>query len=374
MSDLDRITLKHKSLYGAPDLVVHSPGRANIIGEHIDYLGGVVLPFAINRGLWFSFSKNNLKALRFYAADLDESFELKKLGGFNVSGPSWFNYLRFFLKGFPPSFGVDVTFGGNLPIGAGLSASSALTCGYIFGMNEIMGWNLNPSEIIQLASSSENQTGVDGGMMDQHAIVLSKKDHALLLDCQDNSVKHIKLDLGDYDLVLFNSGIQHKLIESGYNHTRINTEQGLSKLNAVGSFSHFRELNSDFINTTLNLTPLERSSCLYAIEENQRVFKIVAHLENGDVEKIGPLLNAGHWGLSKMLLVSCEEVDYLVKIAEGHQSILGSRMVGGGFGGCTINLVKKGADISGLKEMYQSKYGDCDCIYLSAENGVHIIG
>lgn len=363
-------------------LKVAAPGRINLLGEHTDYNEGFVLPATIEQQISFTFKKNESpnrcritstslgKVMR---ADLDL---LRPTRG-------WENYisgvLAELLKRSGKLQGFDVDFKSDIPPGAGLSSSAALECGLAFGLNLLFELGLSPLELIRLSQKAEHHfVGTQCGIMDQFACVMGRKNHFILLDCRDLHHRYIPADLGDCSLLLMGSGVKHTLAESAYNDRREECRRGVAILRKT-----FPEIHSLRDTTTEHLNALEDSlpgivskRCRYVLEENARVLKAVQALENRDMEGLGTLLCESHRGLRDDYQVSCPEVDFLVDTALSYPGVLGARIMGGGFGGCSLNLVRSEALESaqaGIRKAYRDSFGkEAEPLEVRISDGVRV--
>ncbi|MCB0661535.1 MAG: galactokinase, partial [Saprospiraceae bacterium] len=329
-----------------PELLVKAPGRINLIGEHTDYHLGWVLPAAIDQSIWFAFRKmDGQQAFSVHSLFKNETKVLSLFE--NSKEGNWSDYLENILELCRnqnlPLDPMEVLIGGDLPVGAGVSSSSALTCGFLAGLNELMHWQLSNDEMIKMASAAEYQLGLEGGLMDQTAIFYGKKGKFILIDNQKRSLTYTYGLPEDYALILLDSGVEHALVNSEYNLRRKESEAVLPFLkNDHKEVKSLRDINAEMLDgykTILPPIPFQRA--IYVLEENQRVLESVEAIKNGNIEKIGALMYASHQGLSQEYEVSCEELDLLVSLAQKQKGVIGARMMGGGFGGCTINLVDK---------------------------------
>jgi galactokinase len=344
------IISKFKSLYGSNPSVFRSPGRINIIGEHTDYNEGFVLPAAIDKELYFAVYHNTINKFRFFAFDLASSKEIECDKVEIQKTETWSNYLlgvvaQLKKKGHLIS-GLDVVVGGNIPIGAGLSSSAAMECGFIYAINELFSLDLSTIEMVKMSQMAEHEyAGVKCGIMDQFTVMHGKADRVIKLDCRSLDFRYEPLNLGDYRILLCNTQVKHNLASSEYNIRRQECEQGVSIVS-----KHFPGILSlrDVSLTQLDSCRNELSAkiiarCSYVIEENTRLEQTCAALENNELEKAGKLIFGSHEGLKNKYEVSCSELDQLVDIAATTEGLLGARMMGGGFGGCTINIIHKDA-------------------------------
>lgn len=333
-----------EDLFGPPDVFVFAPGRANIIGEHTDYNDGFVLPFAIDHGVWFYGRNNQTDDLNIFARDTQEkvTINLKNINQHIYGWDRFFTQVLQAMSAYQLQ-GADIVFGGDLPIGAGISSSSAITCGFVRVLDLLNQLNLGADKIVNTAIIAERGSGVRGGIMDQYTIVNGKKDKAILLDCRSNSHEEIDLKLGNYSMYLFNTNVKHNLVNTDYNNRRAQCEEAVQLIQKTyKKIEALRDLDINDIPTLKEFLPevlFKRTS--FVILENQRVIDAVAALSHHDFDKLGVLLYESHEGLSADYEVSCAELDWLVEYTRDKNDIFaGARMMGGGFGGCTINLTK----------------------------------
>jgi len=352
-----------KSFGSSPQKTVLSPGRINIIGEHIDYNDGYVLPAAIDKVICFAFAKNNTKTSKVIAIDLNEEFEIDLTQEVKLSDVVWTNYIRGVIKqlqdnGF--SFeGFNCVFSSNIPVGSGLSSSAALECGMIFGIKSLFDLKIEKKDISLLGQKAEHWVGINCGIMDQFSSVHGLENKVIQLDCNTLEFEYHNADFKDYSLILFDSNVKHSLFTSEYNTRRIECEEGLSIIK-----SHFPEVKT-FRNATEEqvlslkdkMTEKVFARVHFVVKEINRVIKACKALDQGNIELLGELLFETHYGLSQEYEVSCEELDMLVDTAKEDDAIIGSRLMGGGFGGCTINLVKKGHE-NEVKRKFSKLYLD----------------
>lgn len=334
-----------KKTFGSqPTYTVSAPGRANIIGEHTDYNKGYVLPFAIDKAITFYAAKNDTNFINILANDVNEevTIDINVLHANKDYG--WVKFVMQVLHVLDKNqiIGFDMVFGSNLPIGAGISSSSALTCGFVTMLNQLTNTNLNAEKIMWQAINAERGYGVQGGIMDQYSIIHGKEGYALLLDCATDESTFINLNIEGHKFYLFNTIVKHNLLHTDYNKRRSECEKALESLKENGfNIKSLRDLEmTDLTKMQKYLDPLLYKRASYVIEENNRVLTAVEAINNNDFDALGQLLYQSHEGLALKYEVSCEELDYLVAYTKKLDEILGARMMGGGFGGCTINLVK----------------------------------
>jgi len=344
-----------------PAKTVLSPGRINIIGEHIDYNDGYVLPAAIDKIICFTFEKNNTNIANIQAIDLNESVSIDVTKEAHLSEEVWTNYLRgvlfqLELKGYKIG-GFNCAFSSNIPTGSGLSSSAALECGFLFGINDMFNLGIKSIDIALMGQSAEHWVGINCGIMDQFASVMGLENKVIKIDCRTLEYTYHDANFVDYSLILFDSNVKHSLFTSEYNNRRIECNEGLAIIKAnypeINSFRDCNESHLTSLKSKMTNNVYRRS--LYAVKEIKRVIQACVALDKGDIETLGKLMFETHDGLSKDYEVSCEELDYLVDLAKAEEDVIGSRLMGGGFGGCTITLVKKGSEAI-IKEKFTKLY------------------
>ena len=350
-----------------PEYIFLSPGRINIIGEHVDYNDGFVLPAAINKYVCIAISPNEDSNCKIVAKDLNEIFEFDLNETLVPNSEMWINYILGVLHQFKEKNlllkGFNAVFSSTVPIGAGLSSSAAVECGFAYALNEIYHFNLSKEEIALIGQKSEHTfVGVNCGIMDQFASVFGKKNKVIKLDCNTLEYEYHNADFKKYSLLLLDSNVKHTHLTSGYNVRRQEVEQGLTILKshfpAVKTFRNCTEEMVTSLKNELGETIYKR--CHFVVKEIQRVQEAVDALKNSDFEKLGNLMTETHHGLSKEYEVSCDELDFLVNAVSIEKKVLGARMMGGGFGGCSINLVEKGTEnelIESISKQYKTAFG-----------------
>ena len=350
-----------------PDYIFLSPGRINIIGEHVDYNDGFVLPAAINKYICFAISKNDTTDCTIYAHDLNQFYKFNLNDELKPIDKMWANYILGVLHQLKETEyqlqGFDMVFSSTIPMGAGLSSSAALECGICYAMNHMFKFGLTKKEIALIGQKSEHTfAGVNCGIMDQFASTFGKKNHVIKLDCNTLEYEYHKANFKKYSLLLLDSNVKHTHLTSGYNTRRQEVEQGLAIIqqyfHEVKTFRNCTEAMVIQLKEKLGETIFKR--CHFVVKEIQRVQEAVDALEASDFTTLGKLMSATHQGLSREYEVSCDELDFLVCVAQQLPTVLGSRMMGGGFGGCSINLVEKGSEddiISNISKQYQNHYG-----------------
>lgn len=356
-----------------------SPGRINLIGEHTDYNEGFVLPTAIDKAIYVAVAARDDDKIVLYAEDFSEYFE-STVDTVSPSDKGWPNYilgvvdqlnkLNLAVKGF--NLYVD----GDVPLGAGLSSSAAVECATGFALNELFHFGLSRQEIAKIGQMAEHTfAGVKCGIMDQFASVLSKEDFVIKLDCRSLEYEHVPLLLGDYELVLFNTNVKHSLASSAYNDRRNSCEQGVAWLQeAYPDVLSLRDATVEMMEAVVKPRDEEVfTKCKYVVEENMRVELACEALKSGDIEEMGRQMFVAHQAISQDYQVSCAELDFLVDYMKNQPEAVGARMMGGGFGGCTINIVQKGHAERIAKQVspaYKEAFGlELEAIFVAASGG-----
>jgi galactokinase len=357
----DIASLFQDKFYEQP-LLIQACGRINLIGEHTDYNNGFVLPASINRHLYFAIGENGSNECHFHAADVGEEHHFS-LSEIKKCDKGWANYMMGILQQIQqediPLEGLDVVFGGNLPIGAGMSSSAALEAGFALGVCSLFNLQKSRQELAQLAQRSSHEfVGIPCGIMDQFASLLGRRDQAIKLDCQSLYFEYIPLQLGAYELLLVNSGVSHELANSAYKDRVEECATGVRAVQTVyPEVKSLRDVSLDQLEACEGaMSEMVYRRCRYVLEENERLQLAVDALKEGDLEQLGQLMLRTHQGLSEEYEVSCRETDFLVELAKEQEGVAGARMMGGGFGGCTLNLVKTSAKKAFLKAVKREYY------------------
>jgi galactokinase len=328
-----------------PEVIARSPGRVNLIGEHTDYNDGFVLPAAIDRTIEFGARRRDDDIVRAYSIDFQDQSEFSLHAIQKDEQHAWSNYLRGVLKFLQEDghrlTGADVAFGGNVPREAGLSSSAAVEVGAVALAMRLFNIQLGPLEVVRLARRAENEfVNVPCGIMDQFVCALGKRDHALFLDCRDLTYRHVPLS-GRVKIVVCYSGVRRALAASEYEIRLQQCRQAVAQLGTTGlAVKSLREIDlTDLEVARHSLSEILLKRARHVVSENDRVLKAVKQLEKGDLESFGRLMIASHESLRDDYEVSCRELDVLVELALKQPGVLGARMTGAGFGGCTVNLV-----------------------------------
>ena len=369
--------------FGKNYRIFQAPGRINLIGEHTDYNLGYVMPGAINKYIHLAIKENHLNTFRIYAANLDQMVEFS-FHDQPTSLPGWARYpagvirelhkLEYSINGF------DAVFGGNIPSGAGLSSSAALESVFGVAINALDKLQLTQREIAKVGQMAEhNSVGVKCGIMDQFASIFGQENQLIRLDCRNLSFELVPFKNTGFSLLLADTQVKHSLASSAYNERREQCEEGVKVISQIyPQVVSLRDVTHEMISeVNSRLDPIVKKRCEYVVEENSRLLKTSEALGVGNIKLVGELLYGSHYGLKDKYEVSCTELDFLVDIAQSTSGVLGARMMGGGFGGCTINLIEKGAvDTFKAKaeESFFNRFGKAPLFYeVSISNGAREI-
>lgn len=371
MAILEKTNEKFATLFGGKGEMFSSAGRINLIGEHTDYNGGYVFPGAIDKGIFLEIKLNGTQRVQAFSIDYDEYVEFG-LNEEDKPEQSWARYIfgvcRETIKRGGKVGGFSCVFAGDVPLGAGLSSSAALESTFAFAINTLFENGIDKFELAKIGQSTEhNYCGVKCGIMDQFASVFGKKGYLIRLNCKTLEYKYFPFDHKGYKLVLIDSCVKHELASSAYNKRRQSCENAAAAIRKnhpeVEFLSDAKRLWLDEVREEIPQEDFLRAE--YVIGEVQRVLDVCDALERGDYETVGEMMYQTHFGLSKLYEVSCEELDFLNKLAR-KCDVTGSRVMGGGFGGCTINLVKEelyDPFIKEAKEQFKTKFGHEPKIY-----------
>lgn len=361
-----------------PAVIVRTPGRVNIIGEHTDYNDGWVMPGVIDRYLVVMMKRHDGANHHWIADDLRDQV-IFNIHDPNTSLPRWAEYIAGVIRLYTPEIGpVQLLVSGNLPVGAGLSSSSALVCGLLMALRELTGKQDDHETIALTASRFERKiTGLQGGIMDQFAIMLSRPGQVMLLDCKSTTYQFLPAEIPGCRWLLINSGVKHTLVDSDYNQREAECREALVHIrNQVQDYTSLRDVPLAMV-SVFDLPDILRKRVQYVLEENERVHQMAAALEQQQPEVAGKLLSQSHEGLSHLYEVSCTELDSLAMFTKQHPDAYGGRMMGGGFGGCLLCLIR--ADglerfLTDVTSFYAGQFGfEPTPIPFEFGQGIHLI-
>jgi len=366
-------------------ITVKAPGRINLIGEHVDYNNGFVLPAAINKFAIVSISKRSDQQIHLTAIDIPDELIIESFSDLVIYEKKWANYIIGVIAQFQKKYLFEVGFNlaitSDVPIGAGLSSSAAIECAVAYGLNELFEFGIDKMELAFMAQKAEHEfAGVQCGIMDQFASCFGKQNQVMLLDCASMEFQYYPLALNEYEIVLFDTGVKHALANSEYNTRRLSCEAGLKLIQEkFPKVQSLRDATMLMLHEAISeiKQSKEYNCCKYVIEEIERTQLATQNLLNNDLHAFGAKMYATHEGLSILYEVSCPELDLLVNSVKNNPHVIGARMMGGGFGGCTINIIKSEfvqQIISDTTINYKEKTGKNLQHYLvSIEDGVHVI-
>ena len=369
--DIKAIKDKFNALFGKELRVYTSPGRVNLIGEHTDYNGGFVFPGAIDKGIYAAINPNGTDKIRAYSIDYQA---MSEFGMREEDAPKepWARYIfgvvrEMQKRGFQPK-GFDTVFVGDVPLGAGMSSSAALESTFAFALNDIYNLGIDKFELARIGQSTEhNYCGVKCGIMDQFASIFGKKGHLMRLNCATMEFEYFPFDPKGYKVVLLDTVVKHELASSAYNKRRESCENACAHIAAKHpEVKYLSDATMQMLDEVKNeISNEDYMRAKYVIGEKQRVLDVCDALEKGDYATVGDRMYGTHYGMSKEYEVSCDELDFLNDIAK-ECGVTGSRVMGGGFGGCTINLVKEDLYdkfIETAKEKFNNRFGHYPKIY-----------
>lgn len=380
---LSQIIEKFSQTFSEKPALVRAPGRVNLIGEHTDYNNGFVLPAAINKSIYLAVSTRSDEKIHLISLDLNDEY-ISDIHSYKQHEKSWADYILGVVQQLQQSGhnigGFNCIFSGDIPLGAGLSSSAALECGVAFSLNLLFGLNIGKTDMVRLSQKAENEfVGTKCGIMDQFASMMGKKNQVIKLDCQSLEYEYNPLQMDGIEIVLFDSCVKHSLVTSEYNTRRAQCEAGVAMIAAkYPEVKSLRDATIDMIDEIVKpKDEIVYRRCKYVVEENTRLLEGCDDLKRNDVKAFGKKMFATHEGLSKDYEVSCEELDFLIDCVKDNEAVLGARMMGGGFGGCTINLVKENA-VDDLVKSVTGKYKahtekDTKVYVAKIEDGVSVI-
>jgi len=370
------LTLEFNRIFNKePQNAYFSPGRVNLIGEHIDYNGGLVMPCAITFGTYLLVSPNSDGVFRFRSLNFDDKLDIPVQDDYTKTDEFWFNYplgvIEYFLKDGHPVLGLDMLFYGDIPISSGLSSSASIEVVTAFALNDLMGSGYSKLDLVKLAKSVENNfIGVNCGIMDQFAVAFGEKSKALMLNCDTLDYKAVDSNLGEYILAIINTNKPRKLAESKYNERVQECQAALAALQQELDINNLCDIDTATFNKHSHLITdkVVYKRAKHVIEENDRVKLAAVALSQNNLDEFGRLMYASHDSLRDLYEVSGIELDAIAEYSKTDANVAGARMTGAGFGGCGIALVKESAfeDFSkNIIAYYTNKIGYAPSVYRS---------
>ena len=352
--------------FGEKPLLVRSPGRVNVIGEHTDYNHGFVLPAAIDKAIYIGLSKRDDDKIVLYSEEFREEFQ-STIQGVAPGDTHWANYIlgvvdQLNKRGYKLS-GFNLNIDGDVPVGAGLSSSAAVECATAFALKEAFHLGFDKMEQTRIAQKAEHTfAGVMVGIMDMFASTFGREGHVIRLDCDSLDYEYVPLKLEGYKLLLLNTNVKHSLSSSEYNTRRQECAEGVRLLQEGGeAVSSLRDATLPMLDRLVKpVNEVVYRRCKYIVQENERLLTACEALKRGDLQTLGRKMYGSHEGLQHEYEVSCKELDFLVDAVRGNEAVVGARMMGGGFGGCTINIVREDAIeplIADVGRRYQDAMG-----------------
>lgn len=380
---IKKVQQAFRERFNKEPLIIGAPGRVNLIGEHTDYNNGFVLPGAVDKRIYVALAPNGTNTVNVFASQFNESYSFS----LDITGPQkgWMNYLlgvTYHIQQQGKKVGgVDLVIDGDIPVGAGMSSSAALCSGYGFGLNELFQLGLSRMELAFIGQKTEHTfVGVKCGIMDQFASLHGKKGHVMKLDCRSLEYEYIPFDFPAYKIVLVNSMVSHSLVGSEYNVRRQQCEEGVAILQKhYPGITSLRDVEpAQLLLHQSELPPIVFDRCSFIVYEKERLLAGCDALKKNDLATFGKLMFATHEGLSKKYSVSCTELDFLAECAQHLTGVVGARMMGGGFGGCTINIVQADA-VATFTQKIQAAFNGLfkitpDVYVTQIEDGVKVIG
>ncbi|GAA4782163.1 galactokinase [Olivibacter ginsenosidimutans] len=378
MTEVANLKNAFKDLFHQEPLLIRSPGRVNLIGEHTDYNNGLVLPAAINKNVYLAIAKNNLKRIRLHSLDLSDTFETG-VDAIKRSGKLWPDYIlgvveQLQLNNYAINDGFDLVFTGDIPQGAGLSSSAALECATAYALSQLFQLNIQKLDLALLSQAAENQfVGVNCGLMDQFASVFGKEQQLIKLDCADYTYEYIPFNTSDIKILLLDTQVKHSLASSAYNERREQCEEGVRLIHQhYPEVKSLRDVSEEMLLKYVKpANEIVYNRCTYVVAEIKRLLLACEDLKKDDFTSFGKRMFETHDGLQHLYEVSCPELDELVNLVRDNPYVLGARMMGGGFGGCTINLVSanKAEEVAqAVQQAYKEKTGITIPYYIAEIN------
>jgi galactokinase len=363
-------------------IVVRAPGRINLIGEHTDYNNGFVLPAAIDKAIYVAISKRTDNKIHLYAEEFNETF-IADIENLHQPKFHWSGYVLGVVEQLQKRdlliSGFNIIIDGDVPVGAGMASSAAIECATVFALSELFELHLSKLDMVKIAQKAEQDfVGLQCGIMDMFTSMFGKKDHVICLDCRSYEYEYFPFKQDGIKIVLLNTGIKHSLASSEYNTRRKQCEEGVTLIQQQYPLvQSLRDVTIEMLNTCIEKNSVVYNRCRFVVEEIDRLLAGCGDLQQNNLKAFGKRMFKTHDGLSKLYEVSCNELDILVDLVKNNNAVVGARMMGGGFGGCTINIVKEDAVeelIYDVREAYREKTGMNLNAYVAViEKGANLI-
>jgi len=382
MCDIDRLHKLFWQLHHEEPLIIRAPGRINLIGEHTDYNNGYVLPAAIDKAVYVAISKRNDNKIYLHAEEYNENY-IADIENLRQNKFHWSSYVLGVIdqlqkKDFSIT-GFNIVVDGDVPVGAGMAASAAIECATIFALDKLFELNIGKLEMAKIAQKAEQEfVGLQCGIMDMFTSMYGKKDHVICLDCRSFEHEYFPFKQDGIKIVLLDTSIKHSLASSEYNTRKKQCEEGVALIQQHHPYvQNLRDVNIEMLDKYVKQNNLVYNRCRYVVEENERLLAGCKDLQRNDINAFGKKMFTTHEGLSKLYEVSCNELDIMVDLVKNKPAVIGARMMGGGFGGCTINIVEEDAVeklIYSTRNAYREKTGMNLNAYISSiEDGANIV-
>ncbi|MFT4153847.1 galactokinase [Parafilimonas sp.] len=377
----DRIERLFRQMHHADPLIVRVPGRINLIGEHTDYNNGFVLPAAIDKTIYVAVNKRNDNKIHLHAEEYNENYiaDIEKLRQQKFNWTSYvLGVVEQLLKSNYPVTGFNIVIDGDVPVGAGMASSAAIECATVFALSGLFDLGISRVDMVKIAHKAEQEfVGLQCGIMDMFSSMFGKKDHVICLDCRSCEYEYFPFKQDGVKIVLLNSSIRHSLAFSEYNNRRKECEEGVALIQQHHpQVQSLRDVNIEMLDKHVAHNKTVYNRCRFVVEENGRLLAGCVDLQKNDIHAFGKKMYATHKGLSKLFEVSCAELDILVELVKNNPGVIGTRMMGGGFGGCTINIVKEDSVeelIYDVRASYREKTGlNLSAYMASIEDGACI--
>jgi galactokinase len=365
MCDIERLQKLFRQMHHEDPIVVRAPGRINLIGEHTDYNNGFVLPAAIDKSIYVAISKRSDNKIYLYAEEFNEIF-IADIENLRQPKFHWSGYVLGVVEQLQkrnlPISGFNIIVDGDVPVGAGMASSAAIECATVFALSELFELRLSKLDMVKIAQKAEQEfVGLQCGIMDMFTSMFGKKDHVICLDCRSYEYEYFPFKQDGIKIVLLNTGIKHSLASSEYNTRRKQCEEGVALIQEQYPHIHsLRDVTIEMLNACLEKNSVVYNRCRFVVEEIDRLLAGCGDLQHNNIKAFGKRMFKTHDGLTKLYEVSCKELDTLVELVKSNNAVLGARMMGGGFGGCTINIVKEDAVeelIFNTRDQYRERTG-----------------